>query len=273
MLDKAKTFTVLMAGGAKELAPFCGAFAEAINSGCGGTNGERWALTAKAWTLYSQGQPITAEDLELEYCDNRHGIKRLNECPTVGGIDIGDPRTYEEDHPSAKDPTPEEITEKKATIRKTHSKPKPAPTTTVGSRKGQSWKSGDTAWVQDSDGEHYFGELAEDPVTCDDGSNMVTVHSHDGDWEVHTEDLCLHYPGSQEPAAPQLKARKPKGLVPWEAGALAWVQQDGQEPWQGRVISVLGTQATITVAQGFQGAGSKATVPLALLHHQQPAVA
>lgn len=68
---------------------------------------EKVAVIVKAWNLYANGEAFSKEGLRLEYNTDDHGVKRLAECPTVGGIDRGT-----EKEPEAA-PTPEQLEEKK----------------------------------------------------------------------------------------------------------------------------------------------------------------
>lgn len=57
---------------------------------------ERLAVFSKAWVQYVQGHDITAKDVKLTYGTDDDGNHYLNECPTVGGIDLGDGGDHEE---------------------------------------------------------------------------------------------------------------------------------------------------------------------------------
>lgn len=64
----------------------------------GGTWQEKTAIVVKAWKLFVQKYDVTRKDLKLSYEKDGDGKPiRLDECPTVGGIDIGDPDALEVD--------------------------------------------------------------------------------------------------------------------------------------------------------------------------------
>jgi hypothetical protein len=88
--DRACEFWVLLAAGAAELAPIRAAIV-ALCEERSASFAERCALIAKAWVAFSQGKPVTAAALLLEYEDDANGILVLAETPIVGGIDLGEP--------------------------------------------------------------------------------------------------------------------------------------------------------------------------------------
>lgn len=53
-------------------------------------------------------------------------------------------------------------------------------------------------------------------------------------------------------------------------GRVMWVKVDGDDPWQGKIVSVIEDHAVLKVSQGFQGTGSRRTVPLTSLTEKQP---
>lgn len=77
----------------------------------GGTVAERIATICKAWTLYAAKKPVTEESLKLLY-HVEEGVRTLAECPTVGGIDMGNPKDSTDVIP----PTPEELEQAKRDI-------------------------------------------------------------------------------------------------------------------------------------------------------------
>jgi hypothetical protein len=83
-----------------------------IDSGVSGRASEKLATLIKAWLLFINGKPITAEDLELEYGQDGNGNRVLAENPTCGGIDLGMRRKVVEEIPS-----PEEIAARAAAER------------------------------------------------------------------------------------------------------------------------------------------------------------
>ncbi len=88
-----------------------------------GNRAERCALLVKAWQCVESGNPVTGKKLILKYQTDEDGIRHLVECPTVGGIDVGD-----EGLPDQPDPEP---------------KPK---------RKKSTKKSNKPNWVADEEG-------------------------------------------------------------------------------------------------------------------------
>lgn len=65
----------------------------------------KMALLIKAWNVFAQGYEITAKDLKLKKETDEEGVKHLVECPTCGGIDLGNPK--EEEEATAGEETPE----------------------------------------------------------------------------------------------------------------------------------------------------------------------
>lgn len=55
------------------------------------TRDEIMGVIVKGWLAWVQGKPLTREALRLRYHTNDHGVSRLIEVPTVGGIDFGNP--------------------------------------------------------------------------------------------------------------------------------------------------------------------------------------
>ena len=88
--DLASEFWVKLAAASEELDEVRIAMAKAIEDGLVGVN-VRCALIAKAWLVMSDGDEVTSDDLELVIVKNDEGYKVLAECPTVGGIDLGNP--------------------------------------------------------------------------------------------------------------------------------------------------------------------------------------
>ena len=119
-IDKARDFFVMLAGGASEVGELCKAILSLSDpdSGTSGSLSERIALIVKAWNQFVEHGKVTAAQIRLEYATDTDGIKRLNECPAVGGIDLGDPTTSEEDEDVEEtEPTEEEIEQRKVTVK------------------------------------------------------------------------------------------------------------------------------------------------------------
>jgi hypothetical protein len=91
--DKACEFFVMLAAGHKIMEPIRGALGELFQGkGCGGNSEERQALLAKAWACWQDTGKVDPTDLELQYVQGEDGNMVLDECPTVGGIDLGRPK-------------------------------------------------------------------------------------------------------------------------------------------------------------------------------------
>lgn len=117
--DLSEEFWTLISGGSVKMMEIKHAIAglfDAEDGSGGGTINERVAIMCKGWNEFNGGA-LTAANLALEYRFDGEGNKYLDECPTVGGIDMGDPedaekKDAEEDaEESAAEPTPEEIEE------------------------------------------------------------------------------------------------------------------------------------------------------------------
>lgn len=75
----------------------------------------RSALLIKAWLAFSAKEKITSKDLELEFVGDPDNLRRmLDECPVIGGIDIGSPANL--------GPSEEEIADVEAKIREERAK-------------------------------------------------------------------------------------------------------------------------------------------------------
>ncbi len=62
------------------------------NTGEGGTVTEKMAIIIKAWNRFLNGQVIGEEDVKLQYDKDEDNNKHMTECPTTGGIDLGNPK-------------------------------------------------------------------------------------------------------------------------------------------------------------------------------------
>ncbi len=67
----------------------------------GGSRAEKSAILVKAWQCVEADKPIAAAALKLKTEKDEWGFRHLVECPTVGGIDVGD-----EGLPDQPDPEP-----------------------------------------------------------------------------------------------------------------------------------------------------------------------
>lgn len=99
--DKAEEFFVHLAGGNGSFQVVRKEFGEMLNR-TGGSFNERCAFVVKAWNSFLQKKTIKADDLSLLYTKDDEGLEHLAECPTVGGIDMGEPEVPQvDDEPEA----------------------------------------------------------------------------------------------------------------------------------------------------------------------------
>jgi hypothetical protein len=273
-------FIVLLAAGGKETAAIRSVMARSIEEG-GLGNAERWSIVANAWLAHSNGDAITEESLQLEYLEDGDGNRRLAEHPSVGGIDLGDPSTADEERIIADDPSPEVIKEEASKLRKKGKKDasvaKPNKKKLIPSRANTHWAKGDVAWVRDQDGEHYLGELTEDPWDCDDDNCRAAVQDSAGkEWEVAYADLSLERPGkpADKPSIRFPKSPKTKPFSDgYKVGEHLWVRDKSGDPWRGKVIEVSKNSVKMRVDTGHQGAGNVKMVWSRDLSREQPEVA
>jgi hypothetical protein len=163
----------------------------------GGTNPERWGTIVRAWNAYAEGKKFSSAILGLSY-QERDGVKVLDECPTVGGIDMGKPEPAEPEDPKrTPDPKPEKIEKEKKRVKAK------ATMAAKGERHNGEWAKGDTCWVSDPEGDHWFGELTEDPIQREDtGEMMAMLRAQDGKvWEVGLDLLSIDHPDLEDEAA------------------------------------------------------------------------
>lgn len=261
---KACNFWTHLAGGSKEVAHPVRAALAAIDSEGGPSNGERWGILCNAWNCYVDEGRVHPSHLKMMYTEDEDGVKHLADCPTVGGIDIGDPNQVDEKEVPAKDPTPEEITKRAAVVRRKKDIKNLRP-----KRAGDEWAKGDVAWVYDEDGP-YLARLTEDPASCDDGRKRVMVESATGIWEITLTDLSLtRQEQKPKPTGPKSKPAL-RGKASTAVGDLLWVKDPNGEPWQGRVLEVLGKNVRLKIQQGHLGAGNVKEVPIAWTSKDQP---
>lgn len=156
--DKACEFWVLVATNGAKVKPM----REALNSllmptpdeeGTA-TNSERMALVAKAWIAFAARGKVTAEDVALKYqVDPEDGTRTLIECPTVGGIDVGNVKDAE-DQP---DETPEPASVKPEVERR----PLKKGTKRAGKPGDGPIGVGDEVYVREESGGHWRGTVKE----------------------------------------------------------------------------------------------------------------
>jgi hypothetical protein len=112
--DKAEAFWVGLASGSKLFAPLKAAISKMIEDSFGGSPIERISLIVLAWTSFLNHGKVLEKDLKLEYhTDEETGATMLMECPSVGGIDLGNPAEHED----AQEATPEEMESTKNKIK------------------------------------------------------------------------------------------------------------------------------------------------------------
>lgn len=75
------------------------------------TTTDRWAVLVKAWNLFLDEKPITSSSLALKFKNDEDGIRHLIECPTTGGIDLGNNPATSADEALLRghDPSPETV--------------------------------------------------------------------------------------------------------------------------------------------------------------------
>lgn len=97
--DTACNFWVQIAAGSKEIAAVRTVLGELFNAESGNDVSVpvKCALIAKAWQCVAAGQPITPKSIKLEFSTDEDGVQQLMENPTVGGIDLGNPKDDGED--------------------------------------------------------------------------------------------------------------------------------------------------------------------------------
>ncbi len=163
--DKASDFFVMLAGGAKEVAEVKASIAMLINDGQDSVIA-RCAILSKGWQQHVANKLITAKKLRLEYLkDPNSGKSKLIEIPTVGGIDLGNPK--EADVPIRQQPVPTEILQQKEQTRddnetKKREVVKRSPRRKKGKGKAKpTIAPGKLVWVVEADGEHWQGKVVE----------------------------------------------------------------------------------------------------------------
>ncbi len=154
------------------------------------------ALVAKAWMLFIAGEKLTKEGLVLTLSEDY----KLIECPTVGGIDLGNPKDdHSGDEPSEAEKNGHKETEKAiqaekkaASTKGFGSKPAPTkPTKKVGKKKIE---LGDTVYVSE-DGGYWEGTLVEvydamgKPVAKVKGLNGKTHDTPVGNLSLEEPDI------------------------------------------------------------------------------------
>jgi len=122
--DTACEFLHHLAEGSPEFLPVRKALANALRKR--DIKPVRWAVLIKAWHLFLSGEKLTENSLVLDWVNNSSDLPELAECPTTGGIDIGDATHHEEEETLAPvpEPKPEPAPTKKAPTKKAPTKKK-----------------------------------------------------------------------------------------------------------------------------------------------------
>lgn len=126
------------------------------------TNSERMALVAKAWTAFAARGQVAAEDVVLKYhVDAEDGTRTLIECPTVGGVDVGNVKDTEDQPDAAPEPKPETPKKKVVNNDQPEQKAVKKATKKAGSPSKGPIGVGDTVWVNEPEGGHWSGTVRE----------------------------------------------------------------------------------------------------------------
>lgn len=159
LFEKASEFWVLLASGSSKLKPVKAALNKLIEDEAVSQD-TRNALLVLAWSRFVEGHPVREEDITLKFHVDDDGIRRYLDCPSVGGIDLGNPKDDEkvdDDEVDAPDEQEVEAAKQAVTKAKTPkaSKSKKAEGITADS-------VGKQVWAVDPKGEgHWCGELLE----------------------------------------------------------------------------------------------------------------
>lgn len=161
LFDKAEEFFENLAAGLASFQELKNAITKAGTDQLPANLAERTALIVKAWLAFLEGKEINEAALSLEYATNADGITTLAECPTAGGIDLGNPK--DKDDVAGTDASKEDDGEGEEPA----DEPEPAPVKQAKKgRKGKTSKEegdlkpGDRVRVAE-DGGHWTGEIVE----------------------------------------------------------------------------------------------------------------
>jgi len=238
---------------------------------------ERWAVVVKAWHVFLKGRTVSDSDLRLSYRETEDGVRILDECPVVGGIDVGDPRLVDESLLPGKDPTPQEIEQRAKQVREKRNGQKPKASTKrrpklKPHKAGNDWAVGDVAWVVDPGmpDEPYLARIV-DVYDLGHEEVAITVEDQDGNqWEARPDWLQLEPATTKTESANSPSPQKRKRQTAPKLGKTYWVNEPDGEPWRGKLMNLDGETATLKVINGFQGAGTKRQTPVARLSTEQP---
>jgi hypothetical protein len=175
---KAKEFWAKVASGAKlETGDPILVLREAlpkVDAGSGLGRDEIVGMVIKAFNLWVDGQKkVQDKDVAMKKRTDDLDRPKLAEEPRLGGIDVAGPEK----------PDPLDI----LTVddnREGHQQ-----------RKDKTWSEGDTCWVRDADGEHWFGTI--DEVVKGPSGTVANITDVDTgiQWEEALKNLWLKYPG------------------------------------------------------------------------------
>jgi hypothetical protein len=199
------------------------------------------AILVKAWFAFLSGEKIGAKQLKIRYATNEDGVRTRAECPTMGGIDLG-----EEGYASlglgrkGKDPTKQEIEDRAEEEREKREKREDEEPEKKTGRKTAKKK------------------VAKKRTTKKKVAKKATKKS------------------SKKKVAKKATEKTPtKTLVRKKSrfrfGDKAWFPSvDGSEPKQVEIIKLVGTIAVVKVCQGFEGCGTTQKMDISRLSRNQP---
>ena len=148
-----------------------------INAGSAIGRDEVVATVIKAFNLFAEGKKIKPQQLVIRKQQDDHGIEKLADMPRLGGLDVEGPE---------KPTTPEDINEEEMSDDREGER----------QTKGR-WQEGDTCWVKDLDGEHWFGTVLEyHKAEKGAGQDQCTLEDDKGkQWVENVGRLSIKYPG------------------------------------------------------------------------------
>lgn len=148
-----------------------------INAGSAIGRDEVVATVIKAFNLFVEGKKIKPQQLVIRKQSDENGVEKLVDMPRLGGIDTEGPE---------KPLTPEEIDDQEMTDDREGER----------QTKGR-WQEGDTCWVKDADGDHWFGTVLEyHKAEKGAGQDTVTLEDDKGkQWVENIGRLSIKYPG------------------------------------------------------------------------------
>jgi len=227
--DKAADFFTLLAGGADEVKQIRLALGKLGESEDRASEAERFAVIIKGWQAYHQSGTVFAKDVRLSYYTDPQGIRRLSEDDQIllGGIDVGG---------VIKDPTEDEIKERKAEVhtkRASKKTPKPKDDTAATVAAPPEKKSTAKGWVKTTKTKTTTAKTAKKKAS-------------------KTKDDILE-----------------TGI---KIGDTVWVAYPtGEGHWKGQITSMSGKEARVKVLPAQPGAGSTRKVLQADLLIKDPA--